>query len=143
MSANYNSDFYGWTQEQADLLRAGRITELDIPNLLEEIESMGGNERRELENRLEILFIHLLKWQHQPARRGNSWRLTINEQRRRITRRLNRSPSLKNQLNDILVDAYDESRYGAERETGLALDTFPVACPWCFEQAISSDFWPE
>lgn len=143
MSANYNSDFYGWTQEQADLLRAGRIAELDIPNLLEEIESMGGSERRELENRLEILFIHLLKWQHQPARRGNSWRLTINEQRRRIARRLNRSPSLKNQLDDILADAYDESRYGAERETGLALDTFPAACPWRFEQALSSDFWPE
>ncbi|EAA2984954.1 DUF29 domain-containing protein, partial [Salmonella enterica subsp. diarizonae] len=109
----------------------------------EELESMGGSERRELESRLEILFMHLLKWQYQPARRGKSWQLTINEQRRRIGRRLNRNPSLKNQLEEIIADAYDEARYSAERETGLYLSTFPDTCPWDFEQAMNSTFYPD
>lgn len=54
----YNSDYYGWTQQQAELLRSGNLGELDVSNLLEEIESMGGSVRRELESRLEVLFMH-------------------------------------------------------------------------------------
>ncbi|EEQ0472980.1 DUF29 domain-containing protein [Salmonella enterica] len=143
MRTRYETDFYGWTQEQARLLRSGQLSELDTQNLLEELESMGGSERRELESRLEILFMHLLKWQFQPARRGKSWQLTINEQRRRITRRLNRNPSLKNQLEEIIADAYDEARYSAERETGLYLSTFPDSCPWDFELTMNSTFYPD
>ncbi len=48
---NYERDFYGWTQEQAALLRAGQLNDLDIANLIEEVESMGRSEKRELESR--------------------------------------------------------------------------------------------
>ncbi|WP_338070450.1 DUF29 domain-containing protein [Bathymodiolus platifrons methanotrophic gill symbiont] len=74
---NYNTDFYGWTQEQAALLKAGRLSDLDIDNLLEEVETMGRSEKRELDSRLTVLLIHLLKWQYQPVRRGRSGQLTI------------------------------------------------------------------
>ncbi len=37
----YTSDYYGWTQQQAELLRSGKLGDLDVDNLLEEIESMG------------------------------------------------------------------------------------------------------
>ena len=47
---NYEQDFYGWTQEQASLLKAGRLNELDIDNLIEEIETMGRSEKRALES---------------------------------------------------------------------------------------------
>ncbi len=43
---------------------------------------MGRGEKRELAGRLKVLLAHLLKWRHQPGNRGNSWRLTIEEQRR-------------------------------------------------------------
>ena len=62
---NYDQDFYGWTQEQAALLRAGRLNDLDIENLIEEVETMGRSEKRELESRLTVLFVHLLKWKYQ------------------------------------------------------------------------------
>jgi hypothetical protein len=55
---SYEKDFYSWTQEQADLLRNGQFNNLDIPNLIEEIETMGRSEKRELESRLTILLIH-------------------------------------------------------------------------------------
>jgi len=42
---NYDQDFYGWTQEQAALLRAGHLHDLDITNLIEEVEAMGRSEK--------------------------------------------------------------------------------------------------
>ena len=46
MTADYARDFYGWTQRQAALLRSGRLFELDIEHLLEEVELMGRGERK-------------------------------------------------------------------------------------------------
>lgn len=51
----YDRDFYAWAMEQAALLRAGRISEADIENIAEEIESMGRGEKRELINRSAVL----------------------------------------------------------------------------------------
>jgi hypothetical protein len=80
----YDQDFHAWANEQAALLRAGRLSEAGIAHIAEEIESMGRSEKRELVNRLAVLLTHLLKWQHQPGHRGNSWRLAIEEQRERL-----------------------------------------------------------
>lgn len=63
---NYEQDFYGWTMEQAALLKSGRLNELDIQNLIEEVETMGRSEKRALESRLSVLLLHLLKWHYQP-----------------------------------------------------------------------------
>jgi hypothetical protein len=70
---SYDADFYGWANEQAELLRAGRLDEADIANIAEEIESMGRGEKRELVDRLTILLMHLLKWHFQPGFRSASW----------------------------------------------------------------------
>jgi Domain of unknown function DUF29 len=138
----YHQDFYGWTQEQAKLLREHRIEELDLENLLEEIESMGKSEKRELESRLELLLMHLLKWYYQPNFQGKSWELTIREQRAKSVRHLMENPSLKGKLNEVFEYAYEDARMWAARETGLSLDTFPESCPWTFEQVIAPAFFP-
>ena len=65
-AAAYDNDFFAWTKEQADLLRAGEFARLDIENVAEELEDMGRSIRRELRNRLSILTMHLLKWQYRP-----------------------------------------------------------------------------
>lgn len=143
MTTRYDSDFYGWTQEQANLLRSGNLNQLDTQNLLEEIEAMGRSERRELESRLQVLFIHLLKWQYQSDRQGRSWKLTIEEQRRKALRVLSENPSLKSRLPEILEDAYGDAVIGAERETNITRSVFPATCPWTFEQIIAPDFYPE
>ncbi|MEQ9486141.1 DUF29 family protein [Coleofasciculus sp. F4-SAH-05] len=44
-SPAYELDFYGWTQEQAKLLQEQKWSQLDIPNLVEEIEALGRQER--------------------------------------------------------------------------------------------------
>jgi len=68
----YETDFYAWANEQAALLRAGKLSAADIEHIAEEIESMGNTEKRALISRLTVLLLHLLKWQFQSGLRGNS-----------------------------------------------------------------------
>jgi len=138
----YEQDFYGWTQEQARLLREGRFSELDIANVVEEIETLGRSEERELSSGIRVLLAHLLKWQYQPGYRGRSWSATIETQRDEARRVLQENPSLKPQLDDIVVEAYVRGRHDATQETVLTADVFPQSCPWSFDQAIADDFWP-
>jgi Domain of unknown function DUF29 len=139
----YDKDFYAWANEQAALLRAGRLSEADIANIAEEIESMGRSEKRELVNRLAVLLLHLLKWQYQPGMRGNSWRLTIEEQRYRLERHLKDNPSLKSVLSEAMEEGYRLALIEVERETGFARGTFPSSCPYTFQQATDDTIWPE
>ncbi len=140
----YHGDIIAWANEQAQLLRAGLFSQLDIEHLAEEIEDVGKSEQRELENRMAVLLAHLLKWQHQPERQGNSWRNTIKSQRDRIARRIQKTPSLKADLNDavwwreVWADALDI----AVKETGMFYEAFPESCPWTLNQIMDADFWP-
>lgn len=135
---DYETDFYGWSQDQAAMLRAGRAAELDWPHLAEEIESMGRSEQEQLTNRLAVLLAHLLKWNYQTDLRSNSWRLTIAEQRRRIVRHMRKNPSLQAVVTEVMADAYGDALLMAERETGLSEATFPAACPWTLEEALAA-----
>ncbi len=139
---SYSRDFYAWATEQAALLRAGRLADADIENIAEEIESMGRSEKRELVNRLTILLTHLLKWQVQPAPRGNSWRLTVLEQRGQLAEHLKDNPSLRSVLPDAFATAYRFALLGAQKETGLPEEAFPATCPWNSEQVMAEGFLP-
>jgi hypothetical protein len=139
----YDTDFYAWANEQAALLRAGRLSEADVENIAEEIESMGRSEKRELISRLTVLLVHLLKWRYQRSLRGRSWTLTIGQQRRNLVKLLDANPSLKSLLNEALADAYEDARVDAERETRLKGSVFPPTSPFTFDDAISPDFWPD
>lgn len=104
---------------------------------------MGRSEKRELVNRLAVLLLHLLKWRFQPALHGNSWRLSIKEQRIRLSSHLADNLSLKAKLPDVLAEAYRLALIDAERETGLEESAFPSTCPWLFDQIMKEGFWPE
>lgn len=142
-SSLYEQDFYAWANEQAALLRDGRLAEADIANIAEEIESLGRSEKRELVNRLAVLLTHLLKWQYQPGLRSTSWRLTIEEQRQRLADHLAENPSLRATLDGSITSAYRLGRIAAARETGRDRSVFPVICAWSPQQILSDDFWPE
>ena len=83
-AAAYDEDFFAWTEEQARLLRAGELAEIDALNLAEEVESVGRSDRREIRSRLIVLLTHLLKWHFQPDARSSGWLGTIREQRDQI-----------------------------------------------------------
>jgi len=142
-STLYDHDFYAWTNEQAGLLRAGKLSEADLEHIAEEIESMGKSEKRELISRLTVLLLHLLKWEFQPVRRSTSWRLSIANTRDALTDHLADNPSLQSVLEASIDTAYRRARRDAALETGLSESTFPSACPWLFSQMMDENFWPE
>jgi len=139
----YETDFYGWIQNQAGMLKAGNFASLDLDNLIEEIEDMGKNRQRELESRLEVLLIHLLKWRFQSELSGPSWRFTIEEQRRRLVDHIQENPSLKPKIPEAQTKAYRYATFRASKETGISESKFPTLCPWTFEQVMAPDFWPD
>jgi hypothetical protein len=142
---SYDKDVILWSQEQARLLRARRFSELDIEHLADEIEDVGKSEKRELASRMAVLLAHLLKWTRQPENHTNSWRSTIIVQRKRIALAVKETPSLKAVMRDrdwqdaVWLDALAQ----ACKETGLAEENLPEACPWAMDKAIDPEFWPE
>jgi Domain of unknown function DUF29 len=139
----YDTDFNQWIGEQVKLLRDRTFSQLDIDNLIEEIESLGKSDKRQLKSRLEVLLHHLLKWQYQPTEQTGLWRGTIAEQRRRIRDLLLDSPSLKSYVESIANACYADAREQASLETGLALHCFPQDCPYAMVDVLNPNFWPE
>jgi hypothetical protein len=58
MSEPYDKDVFAWASEQVSLLRSGRLSEIDVDHIAEEIESVGNSQKRELVNRLTVLLQH-------------------------------------------------------------------------------------
>ncbi len=139
----YESDFFTWTQEQARLLRERRFDDLDLDNLVDEVQSVGGSEKREIRNRLEVLLMHLLKWKFQPRFRGPSWRRTIRQQRESIAQIVQSSPSLRAYPSHVMSTAYTAATVSASEETGLAAGIFPEECPFSLDETLDPQFFPE
>jgi hypothetical protein len=68
MDIRHQTDFYGWTQEQAALARSRSANALDWDNIALELETLGKTEVRELRSRFVVLMSHLLKLMMQPER---------------------------------------------------------------------------
>jgi hypothetical protein len=139
----YELDFYAWCNEQTALLRAGKLDIADLGNIAEEIESLARREKVELADCLAELLSRLLRWRYQPVFRGTVWRLMLAEQRYRLDQHLVNSPSLRLQIGSFMHDAYCLARLMAERETGLAEDTFHETSPFTFDQAMAEGFVPD
>ncbi|MFP4336307.1 MAG: DUF29 domain-containing protein [Halothece sp.] len=106
----YEQDFLAWCEDTATKLKKRDIDNLDFENLIEEIESLGRSERRELKNRLMVLFAHLLKRMYVNSPENfNGWEVTIVEQRKQIKGLLKDSPSLKPYLTEILAEVYTDA----------------------------------
>ena len=138
----YEEDLYAWALKNAALLRAGRVSEIDVQHLAEELEDMGKSERRALRSQLHNLLLHLLKWQFQPSHRGVSWKLLLRNARHRIGIIIEDSPSLRPQIQVLILKEYPTARLDAIDETGLPEASFPQTCPYTLEQVIDIAYFP-
>jgi hypothetical protein len=164
-AALYLEDFAAWCAQTAAAIRAGQWDAIDLEALAEEVESLGKRETRELESRLEVLVMHLLKWEHQPGRReeGHSWFDTIIEQRSALARLVRDNPSFRPRLPQVLSDIYPTARRRAMGDMALGMPLIdaragshqtslppvrlpppmlPLACPWSITEVLENDFWP-
>ena len=138
----YESDFALWIDAQLDILRAKKFELLDLDNVIEELESMGGNQRRELASRIEVLLMHLLKCRYQPEKKSSSWLKTIMVQRAELSRLLKQSPSLKRLVNEYVHGSYAHAVRLAALDTGLPAAAFPSSSPFSSNQLLDPDFFP-
>ncbi|WP_020180588.1 DUF29 domain-containing protein [Methylopila sp. M107] len=135
--AAYEDDFSAWLNEQAALIRSGRVADIDAENVAEELEGIARSEFRSLISALTVLILHMLKWDHQPERRSSSWISSINEQRDQFDLILEDNPSFKPRLPDALQKAHRASRRRAVQETGLSLASFPETCPYDWDELLT------
>ena len=143
MQLEYEKDFYSWIYKNINLLKQRKFAELDVDILIDELESMAKRDRRELISRFMVLISHLLKWEFQPEKRSGNWKGSIREQRIKISKQLDESPSLKNQLDTSIKKAYPDSLKIAIEETDLEATIFPKDCPYSISQLLDEDFYPE
>jgi hypothetical protein len=138
----YESDFAAWAETNAELLRAGRFSEVDLENVAEEIGDLAKSERRALASRLARLIQHLLKWRFQPEKRGTSWQRTILQQRLSISRLLRDSPSLKPAFAGLAIDVYSEAARLTAFEMRCDVNALPSSSPYTMEQLLDLDYLP-
>ena len=124
----YTDDFCAWADNQAKILMNKEYDKLDIENLTEEVASLGNSEKNKLESHLAILIMHMLKTLYQPEKQTRSWELSIKNARYQAFRCLDKNPSLKHVLTDIIESAYKMARWRALDETGLYDDAIPEKC---------------
>ena len=137
--ARYEVDFYSWAMEQARLLKAGRVSEVDAANLAEEVTDLGNEQYDKLQSALAVLLTHLLKWDHQPDMRSRSWESTVREQRRRVQRVLAKNPGLQSRRDEAVGEAYLDARDRASAETDLEVDRFPQESPYTWNEMMTRE----
>ncbi|MDJ1170112.1 DUF29 domain-containing protein [Roseofilum sp. BLCC_M154] len=143
LSDLYDRDYSLWLATTSQLLRNRQLDRIDLEHLAEELEDMGKSEKRAIESNLEILLMHLLKYQYQPEKQTNSWRYTIYEHRKRLKKAFKDSPSLRGYFEQVFDSCYTEARTMAALETGMNRDDFPEVCPFSIAETLDSDYWPE
>ena len=135
LPALFESDETAWLETMSELARDGRVEGLDLPNLAEYLSDMARRDRREVESRLVVLVMHLLKWTHQPDQRSRGWRATVIEQRQELNRITARGV-LGDHAEAVLADVYPEAVERALAESGLPPETFPEECPYTFDELL-------
>jgi Domain of unknown function DUF29 len=141
-AALYEKDWYTWSMENARLLRAGKLDQVDLNQIAEEIEDMGKSEKRAIESHLRVLLMHLLKWQFQPGLQGATWRHSIDNARIDLEDLFDENPALRARFDEFIPKEYKHAKRDAMYETGLPEANFPIACPYDSSQILNIEFWP-
>jgi hypothetical protein len=130
------TDYIAWLDETIALLQQKNFAQVDWENLIEEIESLGRSQKRELRNRLTTLLEHGLKLCYSDyVQDYRGWRETIGRSQREIQELLTDSPSLKQYWDEVFLDCYATALKTLRDNSDYQSFDFPDDCP--FPQEIS------
>jgi hypothetical protein len=141
----YEQDFYAWSKAQADLLRAGRFSDLDLEHLIEEVDDLGEPLYRSACSRVRTIIEPLLKLQFSPAAGPRpGWIETLYTQRSDLEGEL--TQSLRPRVQDALPRLYMQARGNTARALEAygeraAADALPATCPYALDQ-VTGDWLP-
>jgi Domain of unknown function DUF29 len=140
--SSYETDILGWSERQAALLRrlanGERVNdEVDWPNVIEEVESVGRSELAAVESLLTQALSHLLKlqaWPHAPAARG--WAKEARVFRRQARRKFTEAMRHRIDFSVLYADALDLL---PDEIDGVAPQPVPVACPFTLDEVLGGE----
>jgi hypothetical protein len=138
----YEEDILLWVEDTAAKLKAKDFENLDLENLIEEVESLGISQRRELLSRLTRLLEHLLKRIYVDSEQNyNGWEQTIRHQRSELKSLLKIAPSLKSKWQENIEDAWELALENIAKE--YRKTKFPDQWPYSsdIKSMLDRDFW--
>jgi sugar-specific transcriptional regulator TrmB len=140
----YDQDYYLWLRTTINQLRTGQFSAVDLENLLEELETIGRNQKRTIKSLLIKLLVHLLKlkcWDSERERNQGHWQGEIRTFRREIKDELKDSPSLKPYILEIFDESYQEARKEVSDRSQLTIDKFPFVPIASLEQILDENWF--
>ncbi|MEB3311650.1 MAG: DUF29 domain-containing protein [Snowella sp.] len=140
----YEQDILLWVEDTVNKLKNHDFENLDLDNLIEEVESLGISQKKELISRLMVLLEHLLKRLYVDLPHDyNGWERTIRNQRSEIDLLISQVPSLKSRWDMSFNDAWKRALVKVKKEYRQV--TFPDRWPYSqsIEAILNEDFWEE
>ena len=149
----YETDYYTWVQETVRLLREGRLSEVDLDHLVEEVEALGKSLKRELVGLLAQSFSHVIKHQylldHSPGDK-KGWRKEAQIFWDEAMSILRDNPGFNRMMDQIIDEAWNKARSDVFRsfeefnnESDLDVLGIPGTCPFPPDSVLSGDFLPQ
>jgi len=140
----YNQDFALWIEATVKQLKSGDLSQVDLENLIEEVESLGKSQPKAVDNFLTRLLEHLLKrcyvvlpdcyW---------GWEIEIRNFRKELKKEFKYSPSLKRFMIEILEECYREALEAVKED--YPDSNFPDICPFAedIDGLLNHKFWED
>lgn len=141
----YNDDFAEWAHSQAAMLRAGQLSELDVENVAEELETLARGEVKTLRSAICGLLEHLIMLECSAASdRRTAWKTFVVMQRAAIADVLEDSPSLRSTLPGMLEASWGHARRLAMLVMGRCggAPDAPISNPFTLEHLLDDAFFP-
>jgi hypothetical protein len=140
----YNQDFALWIEATVKQLKSGDLSQVDLENLIEEVESLGKSQRKAVDNFLTRLLEHLLKRCYvvlPDCYRG--WEIEIRNFRKELKKEFKYSPSLKRFMIEILEECYREALEAVKED--YPDSNFPDVCPFAedIDGLLNHKFWED
>ena len=139
----YETDYLEWTARTAQLIREGRLDEIDLETLAAEIDDLGRNLQSAVKSQLRRMLMHLVKQRIHPERDGASWRASIASAQAELLDHIADSASLRRFARTVLDDVYHDAVRIGLLETGIeehAADLdLPARCPYTLDQLLAKD----
>lgn len=143
-TGEHDTDFVGWTESQAGILRsmpAGTLG-LDTENLAEEIADLGRSEIRETSTLLRQVLAHLVKLAAQPhAEPARHWMEEVLAFQGDAV--LACSPGIRQRIDVATIWrlACNAARRSLA-QYGVTIADLPAECPFTIEELLDADFDP-
>jgi len=141
----YEQDFNLWLDETVKKLKSGKLNDIDLENLIEEIEDLGNSNKHALSSYMRQLLRHLLKIQYWESERDyclRGWNTEVTNFRFEIASILRRNPSLRSQCLETFEGEYQKSRKIFIEESQVNSTLVPESPPFTIDQALDPNWQP-